>query len=325
MKILVTGATGFLGYHIAEILLSQGHEVINFSRSHTEELERLGVKTIKGNLQNKEEIRNALKDINAVFHVASKVGMWGRWEDFYNINYIGTKNLVDIMKEIGIPSLVYTSTPSVVFGKDSINEGNEDIDYPKEYLSLYAKSKALAEKYVLDQTSENFKTTSIRPHLIYGERDKNIIPRLVEAKKKGKLKIIGDGNNLVDIIYVKNAAQAHVDAFKELLADAKNSGKAYFIGQEKPVNLWDFINHILESKGLEHVKKSIPVKRAYTIGAVIEFFLKLFKIFNVHPPMTRFVALQLGTSHYFSHERAKRDFGYSPKVTIEESLERLRN
>jgi nucleoside-diphosphate-sugar epimerase len=324
MKVLVTGATGFLGHHIAKMLKDQGHDVFNFSRSHNSELDEISVQTIKGDLADKAAIEKSLEGIEAVFHVASKVGMWGKWEDFYNINYLGTKNLVDACKAQGIKTFVYTSTPSVVFGKDSIENGNESTPYPKEYLSLYAKSKALAEEYVLSTNDEDFKVCAIRPHLIYGERDKNIIPRLVDAQSKGKLKAVGNRDNLVDIIYVENAAQAHIDAFNELLDEQKNAGKAYFIGQERPVNLWEFIDQILECKGLGPVKKSISLSKAYKIGHIVEIFLKSFRIFNVHPPMTRFVALQFGTSHYFSHANAKNDFGYTPKVTIEESLQRLR-
>lgn len=324
MNILVTGATGFLGHHIAKLLKDQGHHVYNFSRSHNAELDEIGVTTRKGNLSNKDETVNSLEGIEAVFHVASKVGMWGKWNDFYNINFLGTKNLVDACKEKGIKTFVYTSTPSVVFGKDSIENGNENTPYPEEYLSLYAKSKALAEEYVLKSNDDSFKVCAIRPHLIYGERDKNIIPRLVDAQTKGKLKAVGNRENMVDIIYVENAAQAHIDAFNELQKEQKNAGKAYFIGQERPVNLWQFIDQILECKGLGPVKKSISLSKAYKIGHIVEIFLKSFRIFNVHPPMTRFVALQFGTSHYFSHENAKNDFGYNPKVTIEESLNRLR-
>jgi nucleoside-diphosphate-sugar epimerase len=323
VKVLVTGATGFLGYHIAEQLLAQGHEVVNFSRSHTNELDKLNVTTIKGDITNSQDIDNALQGTEAIFHVASKVGMWGKWEDFYAINYLGTKNLVDAAKKVGIKTFVYTSTPSVVFGKDSIENGSSETPYPSEYLSLYAKSKALGEKYVLAAQSKDFNVTAIRPHLIYGERDKNIIPRLIESYKKGKLKIIGDGNNMVDVVYVENAAQAHIEAFNELLNEKKNAGKAYFIGQEKPVKLWDFINQILKSKGLGQVKKRISLPTAYMIGHLVEIFLKLFKIYNIHPPMTRFVALELGTSHYFDHEDAKRDFGHRPKVSLEESLKRI--
>ncbi|RZF20782.1 MULTISPECIES: NAD-dependent epimerase/dehydratase family protein [Halobacteriovorax] len=325
MRVLVTGVTGFLGYHIAKDLLKDGHEVINFSRRHTSEVDELGIETIKGDLTNYEDIKNALRDIDAVFHAAGKVGMWGKSKDFHRINVDGTKNLVNAMKEQGAKYLIYTSTPSVVFGKDEIKNGDESLPYPKKYLNEYAKSKSIAERFVLESNGHGILTTSIRPHLIYGERDKNIIPRLIQRAKSGRLKIIGDGQNLVDINYVENASHAHVMALKELSTEAKNQGKAYFIGQEKPVNLWDFINKILEAKGEKPISSKVSLKIVYFIGLIFELVYKLLGKYDDQPPMTRFVALQMGTSHYFKHDNARVDFGYSPKITIEESLEKIKN
>ncbi len=323
MKILVTGAGGFLGYYIARDLKALGHEVYNFSRSHHKDLDELAITTRLGNLNDPDSIDKALDKIEAVFHVAGKVAMWGKWEDFYQTNTIGTKNLVDACLKKGIQKFIYTSTPSVVFGSGDIENGDETLEYPNEFLSLYAKSKMLAEKYVLQKNSKEFLTCAIRPHLIFGPRDKNIIPRLLEAAKKEKLKKIGSGNNLVDIIYVENAAKAHIQAFQSITPDSPISGSPYFIGQEAPVNLWDFINKILKAHGQKTVSKSISVKSAYSIGAVIEFILKFLRVWNVHPPMTRFVALQLGKSHYFSHKKAKNDFDYSPDITIDEAISRI--
>ena len=325
MKVLVTGGGGFLGQYIIEELISEGHQVCSFSRNSYPELEKLGVEQRSGNLLDSESIFNALEGIEGIFHVAGKVAMWGKWEDFYQNNTIGTKNLIEAAKKRKIKRFVYTSTPSVVFGEDHIREANENLEYPKEYLSLYAKSKMLAEKIVLESNSDDFMTCSLRPHLIFGPRDKNIIPRLLEAGKSGKLKIIGDGNNLVDIIYVENAAKAHILAFNALNPGSSVCGSPYFIAQDKPVKLWDFINEILERKGIERVSKSMSLKKAYKIGSLIESFLKLFRIWNIHPPMTRFVALQLGKEHYFSHKKAQEDFGYSPHITTQEAIERTIN
>ncbi|PIK15452.1 NAD-dependent epimerase/dehydratase family protein [Halobacteriovorax sp. JY17] len=324
MNILVTGAGGFLGFYIARDLKELGHRVYNFSRSHHRDLDQLEITTRIGNLNNPKSIENALEDIDAVFHVAGKVAMWGKWDDFYQTNTIGTKNLVEACKKKGIKKLIYTSTPSVVFGEGDLLGQDETLNYPKKYLSLYAKSKMLAEKYVLDQNSESFLTCSLRPHLIFGPRDKNIIPRLIEASKKNKLKIVGDGENLVDIIYVENAAKAHIQAFEKLTVNSKVAGSSYFIAQERPVKLWDFINQILQINGQSPITKKIPTNTAYRIGAIIEFFLKLFRVWNIHPPMTRFVALQLGKSHYFSHKKAQADFNYSPSISIEEAIEKIR-
>jgi len=323
VKVLITGATGFLGFHIAKDLMLKGHEVFNFSRSHSDELESINVKTIKGDLSCIADIQKALElKFDAIFHVASKVGMWGKWEDFYQINFVGTKNLFDEAKKSEIKYFIHTSTPSVVFGKESIEGANESLAYPKEYLSFYAKSKAMAEEYILNDESA-IRRCALRPHLIFGRRDKNIIPRLLEANEKGKLKIIGDGKNLVDVIHVSNATLAHLQAFEELQGQAKNDRKAYFIAQERPVELWSFINEILKYKGQRPVHKKISIKTAYTLGLLVEIFLKAFRIFNIHPPMTRFVALQLGSSHYFSHASAKNDFDYSPSLTIEDAIKDL--
>jgi nucleoside-diphosphate-sugar epimerase len=322
MKVLVTGAGGFLGQYIAEQLIEEGHEVINFSRNSYKSLEDIGVKTRRGNLLDIKSIENALVNIEGVFHVAGKVAMWGKWDDFYQTNTVGTKNLVDCCKKAKIKRFVYTSTPSVVFGEEEIIAADETLEYPKEYISLYAKSKMLAEKYVLENNCKDFFTCSIRPHLIFGPRDKNIIPRLLEAGSKGKLKIIGDGENLVDIIYVENAAKAHIQAFNNLVEGSNVCGSSYFIAQERPVKLWDFINTILTKSNIKPITKKISTKKAYRIGSVIEKSLKILRIWNVHPPMSRFVALQLGKSHYFKHDKAVRDFNYAPEVSIESAIEK---
>ncbi|WP_412471389.1 NAD-dependent epimerase/dehydratase family protein [Halobacteriovorax sp. RT-1-4] len=325
MNILVTGVTGFLGYHIAKDLLAAGHDVFNFSRRETDEVKELGIKTHQGDLTNYQDIRNALSEIDAVFHVAGKVGMWGRKEDFERINIEGTKNLLKAMKEAGVKYLVYTSTPSVVFGKDEIKNGDEALEYPENYLNEYARTKSIAEKLVLAANTQDLLTTAIRPHLIYGERDKNIIPTLVERAKSGRLKIIGHGDNLVDINYVENASYAHVMALNELVGEAKNKGKAYFIGQERPVNLWHFINELLMAKGVAPLTKKVPLRIVYIIGAICEFIYKLIGKYDGQPAMTRFVALQMGTSHYFKHNNALNDFGYSPRISIDESIEKIKN
>ena len=322
MNILVTGAGGFLGQYIAEQLKSEGHIVYNFSRNSYKELEEIGIETRKGNLLDVDSIKEALVGIEGVFHVAGKVAMWGKWDDFYQTNTLGTKNLVDACKDLGVSRFVYTSTPSVVFGEDEIVGADETLEYPNEFISLYAKSKMLAEKYVLKSNSDSFYTCSIRPHLIFGPRDKNIIPRLLDAGAKGKLKIIGDGENLVDIIYVENAARAHIQAFNKLERGSAVCGQSYFIAQERPVKLWGFINSILTKSNIEPVTKKISIAKAYRIGSIIERSLKFFRVWNVHPPMSRFVALQLGKTHYFNHSKAVKDFNYSPDISIETAIEK---
>lgn len=319
-KVLITGGGGFLGLSIVKMLLKENYEIVSFSRSKYLVLENLNVTQIQGDLKNSEDIKKALVGIDQVIHTASKVGMHGSFQDFYETNFIGTKNLVNCMKELSIKKLVYTSTPSVVFGKDDILFADESIPYPEKYLTHYAHTKMLAEKYVLESTNDQFFAVSLRPHLIFGPGDLNLVPRMIEARKKNRIKIIGDGKNLVDVIYVENAAYAHLLALQKL--SAKISGKSYFIGQG-PVNLWTFTNEILNHKGLPSIEAKMPMTIAYTIGALIEMFLKLFRLVNVHPPMSRFIALQLGKSHYFNHEASLHDLGNYHVVSINEAIATL--
>lgn len=321
MRILVTGGGGFLGSHICKRLVAAGHEVQSISRHKYAELDELGVKSFQGNLVDREAIRPALQGVEAIIHTAAKAGVYGSYDSFYEINFLGTKNLVDLALEMGIKYFVHTSSPSVVFGRESIEAGDESLPYPDTYLSYYPQTKALAEKYVLSRASEKFKCVAIRPHLIWGKGDPHLIPRIVSKAREGKLRIVGDGQNLVDIIHVDNAALAHELALNALVAGKDIAGRSYFIGQERPVVLWEFINQILLRSGLEPVMDHISEKKAFIAGAVLEKLFAWAGIKKPEPPMTRFVAVQLSKSHYFKHDRAQADFSYRPIVTIEQGLE----
>lgn len=324
-KVLITGAGGFLGQYIARDLLQKGYEVTSFSRGHYPELTQLGVQQVSGNLKNTDEVVRACAGMDAVIHTASLVGMGNCYQDFYETNVLGTRNILEACKKNKIKKLIYTSTPSVAFGDQSLCGVDESIGYPARHLSHYAATKAQAEKEVLANNGPELSTVAIRPHLIYGPGDKNLIPRVVEAAKSGRIKIIGDGNNLVDVSYVENVSAVHIRALEKLSPESPLAGKAYFFGQG-PIKLWDFTNEILKREGLPPLKKKIPLKVAYSIGWVIEKFSHLLSLFGVkveNPPMTRFIALQLGSSHYFSHKQLEKDLGAFNFVSIEEGLNRL--
>lgn len=324
MRVLVTGAGGFLGLHLCRELINQGHQVRSLSRSYYPELEQMGVEIVQGDIQNKEDCQTAVASIQVIFHTASKVAMWGKWEDFYQTNVVGTQNIVEAALESGVEGFIYTSTPSVVFGDQDLINAKQQTPYPQKYKSRYAKSKAMAEKFVLSLDQKKMKTTALRPHLIFGPGDKNIIPRLVAKARSQKLKMVGDGKNLVDVIHVKNAVHAHLMALEKIqLTPSPIAGRAYFLGQEKPVVLWDFINQILQHYQIKKVEKKISFKAAYTIGALMEFILSSFRIFHLDPPMTRFVAMQLAKSHYFDHQHAFEQLGYQPKITLDRVLDDL--
>ncbi len=322
MKILVTGGGGFLGSYIVKSLLEKKHEVSSLSRHIYPHLEKLGVDNIVCDLTDKEAVEKLdLSGFEAIIHTAALAGVWGKKESYYQINYWGTQHLTEKAKSSQIKYFIYTSSPSVVFGKESISHGDESLDYPKKFYTHYAKTKAMAEKYILEQNTDKFKTLAIRPHLIWGPGDPHLFPRLIQKAKEGKLKQVGDGQNLVDIIYVENAAKAHVNAL-EALQKKDIGGNAYFVGQERPVKLWDFIHQVLELSKSPPIESSISFRLAYFLGGCLEGLYKFLGILKPEPPMTRFVAMQLAKDHYFSHKKARNDFGYSIDISIEEGLSR---
>lgn len=325
MRILVTGGGGFLGtWLIKELLKNPTYLVTNFSRHPYPHLEDIAVPTIRGDITKKEDIERALSQgFDAVFHVAALAGVWGKYETFLSINYLGTRDLLEIAKAKGVKRFVYTSTPSVVFGKGDLEGADESTPYPPEHLTPYAETKCMAEKLVLEMNdNESFMTCAIRPHLIWGPGDPHLFPRVIQKGREGKLRMIGEGENLVDIIYVENAALAHVQAFENLRPGSPVCGEAYFVGQERPVKLWSFINEILGFAKVEPVMKAMEETTAYRLGWFLEKLYGILGIQKPEPPMTRFIALNLSKSHYFSHAKAKKHFGYHPRVSIEEGLNR---
>ena len=323
MKALVTGGGGFLGLYIVEQLCAAGHEVRVFSRGIYPALTALGVETQQGDLQDANAVDKACTGIDAVFHVAAVPGVWGPWETYHGINTLGTLNVISGCQKSGVRRLVYTSSPSVVFdGVDHV-DAEESLPYPTKWLCHYPHSKALAEQAVLAANeTQGLRTVSLRPHLIWGPRDNHLIPRLIQKARAGQLRQVGRGENVVSISYVENAAIAHLQAEESLRYSTSAVGRAYFINEPDPVNLWDWINLILKCAGLPPVTRRISASVAWNAGAVLETAWKVFGRKH-EPPMTRFVAAQLSGSHSYSILAAQRDFGYQPLVTVEEGLRRM--
>ena len=210
----------------------------------------------------------------------------------------------------------------MVFGDSELAGVDELVPYPKEYLAHYPATKAEAERVVLAANSEGLSTVCIRPHLIWGPADPHLIPRLVVRAKTGHLRQVGDGKNLVDITYIDNAAWAHVLAADALSPAAPCAGRAYFISQGEPGNLWDWIRQILAMCGLSLSRRAISYPTARRIGALFEC---VYRLTGTHrePPMTRFLAGQLAKSHYFNITAARRDFGYEPRISTAEGMRHL--
>ncbi len=323
MHALVTGAGGFLGLYVTEQLVARGDRVRTFSRRHYPELEHLGVEVIRGDLRDRAAVLAACDGVDCVFHVAGVAGIWGPWDAFYSVNTLGTRHVIEGCRKHQVGRLVYTSSPSVTFDGSPQHNVDETAPYPTDWMCHYPHTKALAEQAVLQASDDNLATCSLRPHLIWGPRDAHLIPRLLTRARSGRLRRVGDGTNLIDMIYVENAAQAHLLAADALLdRPAAAEGKPYFLSQGEPVSCWDWIDQILALAGLPPVRKSISLPAAWRLGRVCEAVYRVLRI-RREPPMTRFLAAQLGSSHHFDISAARQDLGYHPAVDTDEGMRRL--
>jgi nucleoside-diphosphate-sugar epimerase len=321
VKALVTGGGGFLGRYIVEQLLAQGVEVAVFARGNYPEVTAQGATLIRGDLSDAKAVRDACAGMEVVFHVAAKAGIWGTWDNFYQPNVVGTQHIIDACRVQEVGKLIYTSSPSVIFDNHPHHGVDERYPYPASYESFYAHTKALGEQLVLVANSYGLLTTSLRPHVIWGPRDTQILPRLLERAKQGKLVQVGDGTNKVDMTYVEDAARAHLLAAEALSQTSPLAGSVYFISQDEPVSLWPWVNTLLARLDIPPIKRKISLPLARTIGGALELTYRWLKL-KGEPRLTRFLASELALDHYYDISRAKQDFGYQPQITMAEGLER---
>lgn len=324
MQILVTGGGGFLGQALCRGLIKRGHRVRSFNRGRYPELDVLGVEQVRGDLADPDAMLAAAEGCEAIFHNAAKAGAWGSYDSYFQPNVVGTRNVIAACRAHGIARLVYTSTPSVTHRATHPVEGGtaEDVPYGEHLKAPYAATKLIAEREVLAANSVTLATVALRPRLIWGVGDNQLLPRLVERARAGRLALVGNGLNLVDTTYVDNAAQAHFDAFDHLQPGAICAGKAYFISNGEPRAMERIVNDLLRAAGAPEVHRHIPFALAYGIGATMETLWPLLRL-RGEPPMTRFLAEQLVTPHWYSMMPAFRDFGYTPRVGMDEGLERV--
>lgn len=359
MRALVTGGGGFLGQYLVEQLLANGAEVRSFCRSAHSELAILGVDQRLGDLRRYDDVANAVDGCDAVFHIAAFPSIVMDPRPYYETNILGTKNVVAACLAKKVRKLVYTSTQCVANTVESQEGVDESIPYAPRFLGWYQMTKAIAEQFVLaanyapwtddydfggvDLSESKFKslnstfqfvplkrdpfredtltTCALRPHLIWGPRDRNLIPRLVARARAGKLARIGDGNNRLATIYVENAAIAHRLACDALVPGGPVPGSVYYISQEAPLNCWKWIDEILAIVGEPPVKKKISFGAAWGIGCVLEEIYRCAH-WKAEPMMTRFLATQLAKSYWFDVSRAKRDLGFAAPISTDEGMRR---
>lgn len=322
---LVTGGGGFLGGAIVARLRARGDRVRSFARGAYPEMRATGVEVVRGDLSDDRAVAAACAGCDAVFHVAARAGIGGRESEYQSANVRGTENVIAGCLRHEVQRLIYTSSPSVVFnGRDQVGIDEATATYPERHVAAYPRTKSLAERLVLSSHGPRLRTIALRPHLIWGPRDTNLVPRIIARARAGRLRRIGGANPLVDSTYIDNAADAHLQAADHLAQTDAVGGRAYFISNGEPMPLWDLVNAILAAAELPPVTRSVPGAVAFAAGAAFEAIYGLFRL-RGEPPMTRFLASELSHAHWFDISAARRDLGYSPGVSIAEGLRRLRD
>ena len=322
MKALVTGAGGFLGGAIAAALAARGWEITTLQRGFYQHLETAGYRNIQATLTDLQAVVTACEGQDAVFHVAAKAGVWGSYQSYYDANVLGTLNVIAGCKRNNVAKLIYTSSPSVVFNGQDESGINEQAPYPESFLGHYSATKSIAEQAVLNAADKKLSCVALRPHLIWGPGDQHLLPRIIDRAQKGKLKFVGNGENLIDSTYIDNAVEAHLNAESSLAPDAACNGKAYFISNGDALPSKVLINKLLACAAEPPVDKHISSKVAYIAGAVLEATYTVLRI-KSEPIMTRFVARQLATEHWFDLSAARQDLHYQSSVSNEEGFQRL--
>lgn len=319
-SVLVTGGGGFLGRALCLALKDRGYEVFAVSRKRYISLVDAGIQSVACDLSgDTAAIWPILQRVEAVFHVAAKVDMWGDYESFYATNVRGTQHLLDACRISGVKKFIYTSSPSVIASGSNLRGVNESIEYPGQYDAFYPQTKAEAEKRVLAaHNPEGLLTLSLRPHLIWGPGDTNLVPTILERAERKRLVRIGPGNNLVDTTYIADCVQAHLCAFDALGKVEAAGGRAFFISQGEPVSLWKWIDDILLLNGYPPVKRNLPHRLAKIIASACEFLATIKK--SGEPLLTRFLVDEMATDHYFDISAARELLGYRPSYSIHDAM-----
>lgn len=322
MKVLVTGGNGFLGRAIVAELLARGHTVRSASRRPSPALDALGVRTLTCDLRNAEHVDRAVQGQDAVVHTAALTGLSGARGDFVRTNVEGTRAVLAACKTHGVARLVHTSSPSVVFDGRNHRNADESLPYARRWLAAYPETKALAEREVLAANGPRLATLALRPHLVLGPGDAQLLPRLVARARAGTLAIVGGGHNQVSFTWVENAAVAHADALERLEPGAACAGRAYFVAQREPVELWPWLTELFTQAGIPAPTRRVPRGTAYALGALFELGWRLARRAG-EPPMTRFLAQQLAGDHSYSIAALERELGYRERVSTAEATRRL--
>ena len=321
MKVLVTGTGSLLLGGIASELLRRGDEVVCLQRRPAAFIGHQNAREVLADVCDEEAVALAAEGCDAIIHGAARVGVVGSQKEFFDTNVRGTENIIHAAAQQGISRLVFVSTPSVAHTGSSLigaPAGDAEIGRSRSY---YAESKAIAERTVLTARNEQLAVVAIRPHLVWGPGDTQLVGRIVERAASGQLAVIGTGNALVDSTYIDNAISAHIAALDALHVGSACDGNAYVVSNGEPRTVNELMRSMCESAGVLFEPRHLSLALGIRLGSVIERLWPLMR--SSEPPITRFVAEQLGTAHWFDQRSVQQDLQWAPTVTIDEGFERL--
>ncbi|MBY0123844.1 NAD(P)-dependent oxidoreductase [Bacillus sp. S/N-304-OC-R1] len=319
MKVLVTGGTGFLGQKLALRLKNIGYDVTAIGRNQAigKGLKEQGVRFIPCSLEDRDSILALCQGQDFVFHSGALSSPWGKYEDFYKSNVIGTRNIIEGCKSANVKRLIHVSTPSLYFHYDERLDVKESDPLPETFVNHYARTKHLAEQEIDQAFRDGLPVVTIRPRAIFGPGDNAILPRLVKVCEKGMFPKIGNGSVEVDITYVENV----VDALILCMNSGEHTlGQKYNITNGVRVNLYEMIEDVMSRLGKSFSYKSISFRKAFFIAKVLEYFSTVF-LGGKEPILTRYTVSVLSKSQTLNIERAKKELGYEHRVSIEEGIQ----
>ena len=318
VRVLVTGATSLLARTFAEVLLARGDEVVCLQRGRS----TLAAEQVTADIRDATAVRRAADGCDAIVHAAAKVGVVGSWDDYRGINVDGTNNVLAAARASGIERIVYVSSPSVAHGGDAIAGRAAEPPVLGRKNAFYAESKAMAEQAALAANASDLAVVAIRPHLVWGPGDTQLVGRIVDRARSGRLTLVGGGAALIDTTYITNAAESLVAALDRVRPYAACAGRAYVIANGEPRPIRDLVAGICAAANVPFAPRDVPLSIAKVAGSVVERAWTITRR-TTEPPLTRFLAEQLGTAHWFDPRPARDDLRWSPRVTIDEGLDAL--
>ena len=315
MRVLVTGASGMLGRATAHALVARGDEVTVLQRRPA----GLDCREVLGDVADPEAVQRAVAGQDAVLHLAAKVDVTGPWPEYQRANVTGTETVVAACRAAGVGRLVQVSSPSVAHGGSALVGVGAGAADPARARGNYARSKAAAELAALAADSPSLAVLAVRPHLVWGPGDTQLVARIVDRARTGRLPVIGTGAALIDTTYVDNAAAALVAAVD---ACGRVHGEALVVSNGEPRPVGEVLTRLCWAAGVPAPRRRVPFGVAWAAGGAVEGWWGLTKRRDT-PPLTRFLAEQLATAHWFDQRRTREALGWTPQVSLDEGFARL--